>query len=137
MLRRTSWAIPWFSSLGNEFNDDMGAGAGFALNVFLREGDNVYRTYFTTATGVERLGSSWAFLDLTGRRPGNTHRKAGHRPHRTNGGAYMTSTKGQPEAMDLTSTHKNRKPRHDHDNEPTLGREELAPWGVWGLGPPA
>lgn len=63
--KRMGWTIPWYSSLGNDFNDDMGAGDGFALNVFLRDGDEVYRTYFTTARGVERLGSSWTFLDLT------------------------------------------------------------------------
>ncbi|MEU8200512.1 DUF899 domain-containing protein [Streptosporangium sp. NPDC049046] len=62
---RMGWTIPWFSSLGNDFNDDMGAGDGFALNVFLRDGDTVYRTYLTTGRGVERLGSGWTFLDLT------------------------------------------------------------------------
>ncbi|MFI6512175.1 DUF899 domain-containing protein [Streptosporangium sp. NPDC050855] len=62
---RMGWTIPWFSSLGTGFNEDMGAGDGFALNVFLRDGDEVYRTYFTTGRGVERLGSNWTFLDLT------------------------------------------------------------------------
>lgn len=63
--RRMGWTIPWYSSLGNDFHEDMGVGDGFGLNVFLRDGDAVYRTYFTTARGVERLGSSWTFLDLT------------------------------------------------------------------------
>lgn len=62
---RMGWTIPWFSSLGNDFDDDMGVGGGFGLNVFLRDGDDVYRTYFTTSRGVERLGSGWTFLDLT------------------------------------------------------------------------
>ncbi|GAA5128689.1 DUF899 domain-containing protein [Haloechinothrix salitolerans] len=62
---RMGWTIPWYSSLGNSFHDDMDAGDGFGLNVFLRDGDEVYRTYFTTGRGVERLGSSWTFLDLT------------------------------------------------------------------------
>lgn len=62
---RMGWTIPWYSSLGNNFHDDMDAGDGFGLNVFLRDGDDVYRTYFTTGRGVERLGSSWTFLDLT------------------------------------------------------------------------
>ncbi|GAA3408163.1 DUF899 domain-containing protein [Streptosporangium vulgare] len=62
---RMGWTIPWFSSLGNDFNDDMDAGDGFALNVFLRDGDAVYRTYSTAGRGVERLGSGWTFLDLT------------------------------------------------------------------------
>lgn len=62
---RMGWTIPWYSSLGNTFNEDMGAGDGFALNVFLRNGDEVFRTYSTTGRGVERLGSNWTFLDLT------------------------------------------------------------------------
>jgi predicted dithiol-disulfide oxidoreductase (DUF899 family) len=62
---RMGWTIPWVSSLGSDFNDDMDAGDGFALNVFLRDGGTVYRTYATTGRGVEQLGSSWSFLDLT------------------------------------------------------------------------
>ncbi len=37
----------------------------FGLSVFLRDGDDVYRTYFTDRRGVEPLGSVWSFLDLT------------------------------------------------------------------------
>ena len=33
--------------------------------VFLRDGDAVYRTYYTGARGVEYLGSHWSYLDLT------------------------------------------------------------------------
>jgi predicted dithiol-disulfide oxidoreductase (DUF899 family) len=62
---RMGWTVPWVSSLGSDFNDDMDAGDGFALNVFLRDGGTVYRTYVTTGRGVEQLGSSWSFLDLT------------------------------------------------------------------------
>ncbi|MFG1677393.1 DUF899 domain-containing protein [Micromonospora sp. NPDC049282] len=65
LRRRMGWALPWYSSLNNSFNVDMGAGDGFGLNVFLRVGDQVFRTYSTTARGVERLGSNWTFLDLT------------------------------------------------------------------------
>jgi predicted dithiol-disulfide oxidoreductase (DUF899 family) len=35
------------------------------LSVFLRAGDDVYRTHFTNRRGVEALGSVWTFLDLT------------------------------------------------------------------------
>ena len=37
------------------FADNCGAGAGFALSVFLSDGDDIYRTYSTTARGVDRL----------------------------------------------------------------------------------
>ncbi|GII95104.1 DUF899 domain-containing protein [Sinosporangium siamense] len=64
--RRMGWTIPWYSAAdGGAFNHDMGAGDGFALNVFLRDGEEVYRTYVTGGRGVERLGSTWTFLDLT------------------------------------------------------------------------
>ena len=38
---------------------------GFALQVFLRDGDRVFLTYETRGRGVEALGSVWTFLDLT------------------------------------------------------------------------
>jgi predicted dithiol-disulfide oxidoreductase (DUF899 family) len=63
------WTVPWFSSFGSDFNVDFGVttheGEKFGLSVFLRDGDNVYRTYFTSGRGVEALGSTWTFLDLT------------------------------------------------------------------------
>jgi hypothetical protein len=40
-------------------------GETFGLSVFLRDGDSVFRTYFTSGRGVEALGSNWTFLDLT------------------------------------------------------------------------
>ncbi len=67
--KRMGWTVPWFSSSDSDFNDDFGlttdAGEIFGLSVFLRDGKRVYRTYFTTNRGVEALGSTWTFLDLT------------------------------------------------------------------------
>jgi predicted dithiol-disulfide oxidoreductase (DUF899 family) len=67
--KRMGWTIPWFSSAGTDFNKDFGLstpkGETFGLSVFLRDGDQVYRTYCTTYRGVEALGSVWSFLDLT------------------------------------------------------------------------
>jgi predicted dithiol-disulfide oxidoreductase (DUF899 family) len=67
--KRMGWTIPWFSSEDSDFNVDFGVttdqGETFGLNVFLRDGDDVYRTYFTSGRGVEALGSVWTFLDLT------------------------------------------------------------------------
>ena len=74
---RMGWTIPWYSSHESDFNVDFGVGpetaqAGlyqdgesFGLSVFIRGGDDVFRTYFTTHRGVEALGSVWTFLDLT------------------------------------------------------------------------
>jgi predicted dithiol-disulfide oxidoreductase (DUF899 family) len=40
-------------------------GEGFALSAFLRDGGDVYRTYFTKSRGVEPIGTVWSFLDRT------------------------------------------------------------------------
>ena len=75
--RRMGWSIPWVSSSDSDFNVDFGVspetpqptvyqdGESFGLSVFLRDGDGIFRTYFTSARGVEALGSVWSFLDLT------------------------------------------------------------------------
>lgn len=67
--KRMGWTWPWYSSAGTEFNDDFGvttaAGEQPGLSVFLRDGEDVYRTYFTTGRGLETLGPVWTFLDLT------------------------------------------------------------------------
>jgi predicted dithiol-disulfide oxidoreductase (DUF899 family) len=67
--QRMGWPAPWFSSEASDFNVDFGVttddGETFGLSIFLRDGDSVHRTYFTSARGVEALGSIWTFLDLT------------------------------------------------------------------------
>jgi predicted dithiol-disulfide oxidoreductase (DUF899 family) len=75
--QRMGWSIPWYSSFGSDFNVDLGVspeqpkedvyqdGESFGLSVFIRDGDDVFRTYFTNQRGVEALGSVWTFLDLT------------------------------------------------------------------------
>jgi predicted dithiol-disulfide oxidoreductase (DUF899 family) len=67
--KRMGWTFPWLSSEGTDFNKDFGLstpqGETFGLSVFLRDGDDVYRTYFTNGRGVESLGPVWSFLDVT------------------------------------------------------------------------
>jgi predicted dithiol-disulfide oxidoreductase (DUF899 family) len=67
--RRMGWKLPWVSSFQNDFNRDFGVTIDdrdtFGLSVFLRDGDDVFRTYFTNGRGVEALGSNWTLLDLT------------------------------------------------------------------------
>jgi predicted dithiol-disulfide oxidoreductase (DUF899 family) len=62
---RMGWTVPFVSSRGTSFADDCGAGEAFGLSVFLRDGDEVYQTYFTTARGVDRLRFDFNILDLT------------------------------------------------------------------------
>jgi predicted dithiol-disulfide oxidoreductase (DUF899 family) len=40
-------------------------GETFALSAFFRDGDAIYRTYYTTGRGVETIGPVWTLLDLT------------------------------------------------------------------------
>ncbi|MBW6390700.1 DUF899 domain-containing protein [Billgrantia antri] len=75
---RMEWQYPtWYSSLGSDFNRDMGVtscschapdtdrGERHGISVFLRDGERVFRTYFSGKRGVEYLGSLWTYLDLT------------------------------------------------------------------------
>jgi len=74
--KRMGWSLPWYSSFGTDFNPDFEVGPvtprkdedqdgeTFGLSVFLRDGDDVLRTYFTHRRGVEALGSVWSYLDL-------------------------------------------------------------------------
>jgi predicted dithiol-disulfide oxidoreductase (DUF899 family) len=64
LRQRFGWKVPWYSSYGTTFNDDMGL-SYFGLSVLLRDGDDVFRTYFTTARGVDRLRLDFNLLDLT------------------------------------------------------------------------
>ncbi len=67
--RRMGWTVPWFSSFGCDFNADFEVTRDgeekSGVSVFLRDGDSVYRTWFTSGRGDEMLGSVWSFLDLT------------------------------------------------------------------------
>jgi predicted dithiol-disulfide oxidoreductase (DUF899 family) len=58
------WTLPFVSSHGTSFSADCGVGGGFMLSVFLRDGADVYRTYSTTARGVDRLVFVHSILDL-------------------------------------------------------------------------
>ena len=67
--KRMGWKIRWVSSAGNTFNRDFGLSADdgerHGLSVFIRDGEEIFRTYFTSQRGLEMLGSVWSFLDLT------------------------------------------------------------------------
>jgi hypothetical protein len=58
--------MDWYSSSESSFGADVGAppGAGFAVNVFLRDGDKVYRTWHTDGRGTEQLSYTFALIDI-------------------------------------------------------------------------
>ncbi len=90
---RMDWTVPWYSSFGSDFNYDFHVtmdesvtpiehnyedaetlerkgidqleGELPGISVFLRDDDVVYHTYSTYARGMEQVGGSNYFLDLT------------------------------------------------------------------------
>jgi predicted dithiol-disulfide oxidoreductase (DUF899 family) len=62
---RMGWQdIPWYT-LTDEFDADFGVDEWHGTNAFLRNGDNVFRTYLVNGRGDEAMGSTWAYLDIT------------------------------------------------------------------------
>jgi len=62
---RMGWEVPWYSVVGTGFQEASGTTEYFALQVFLRDGEQAFLTYETRSRGVEALGPVWSFLDLT------------------------------------------------------------------------
>jgi predicted dithiol-disulfide oxidoreductase (DUF899 family) len=61
---KMGWTMPFVSSHGTTFAADCGADY-FMLSMFLRDGEDVYRTYSTTARGVDRVLFVNNILDLS------------------------------------------------------------------------
>ncbi len=64
--QRVGNAMDWYSTAGSSFGSDMGAppGGGFGVNVFLRDGDTVCRTWHTNGRGCEQLSHTFPLVDL-------------------------------------------------------------------------
>ncbi|NMO02846.1 DUF899 family protein [Gordonia sp. TBRC 11910] len=58
--------MTWYSTADSPFGSDVDAPphGGFAVNVFLRDGADVYRTWHTTGRGTEQLGYTFGLLDV-------------------------------------------------------------------------
>jgi predicted dithiol-disulfide oxidoreductase (DUF899 family) len=62
---RMGWADwPWYTT-ADDFSDDFDVGQYFGVNVFVRDGDQIYRSYYTTSRAAEDLTSIWGLLDIT------------------------------------------------------------------------
>jgi predicted dithiol-disulfide oxidoreductase (DUF899 family) len=61
---RMGWDMPWYT-ITDDFDVDFGVGEWHGTNAFIREGDDVFRTYFIDARGDEHMGSTWSYLDIT------------------------------------------------------------------------
>ncbi len=62
---RMGWEqIPWYT-LTDDFDADFGVAEWHGTNAFIRDGDEIFRTYFVDSRGDEAMGSTWAYLDIT------------------------------------------------------------------------
>ena len=63
--RRVGNQLTGYSTSDSQFGADVGAppSGGFALNVFLRDGDTVYRTWHSSGRGTEQLSHTFALVD--------------------------------------------------------------------------
>jgi predicted dithiol-disulfide oxidoreductase (DUF899 family) len=58
------WNIPWFTITDN-FDTDFGVNEWHGTNVFFRDGNRAFRTYFINNRGDEQMGGTWNYLDIT------------------------------------------------------------------------
>jgi predicted dithiol-disulfide oxidoreductase (DUF899 family) len=65
LKERMDWQhIPWYT-ITDDFDTDFGVRDWHGTNAFVRDGDKVFRTYLVNARGDERMGGTWAYLDIT------------------------------------------------------------------------
>ncbi len=65
LKERMGWNnIPWVT-ITDSFDLDFGVDEWHGTNVFYRDGDRVFRTYFLNNRGDEQLGGTWNYLDIT------------------------------------------------------------------------
>lgn len=61
---RMGWSMPWYT-ITDGFDADFGVDEWHGHNVFIRDGAQVFRTYFINSRGDEALGTVWSYLDAT------------------------------------------------------------------------
>jgi predicted dithiol-disulfide oxidoreductase (DUF899 family) len=93
------WDVPWYSA--QESADALLAGREFGMLVcYLRQGDRVFETYWTTGRGVEGMAPSYGLLDMTvyGRQETWEDSPSGWPQHWANTGEQFR-TNGRPTAQ--------------------------------------
>ena len=65
LQERMGWQrIPWFE-LTDDWDGDFDVDQWHGTNAFVRTDDGIYRTYWIDGRGDERMGGTWAYLDIT------------------------------------------------------------------------
>ena len=62
---RMEWnKIPWYT-ITDSFDKDFGVAEYHGHNAFIRDGEQVFLTYFINGRGDEAMGTVWSYLDMT------------------------------------------------------------------------
>ena len=136
LKERMGWTMPWYT-ITDSFDTDFGVDEWHGHNVFFRDGDKVFRTYFINSRGDEAMGSTWSYLDITplGRQETwEDSPRVTPRPRRTNGGTGTTITPPRPHPIrngsqcptlekppSESATHRRK---HDRGQKTCQGREQ-------------
>src|SRR5919107_1250855 len=64
LKERHGWEhIPWYT-ITDDWDKDFGVDEWHGHNAFIREGNQIYRTYFIDSRGDEAMGTTWSYLDM-------------------------------------------------------------------------
>lgn len=61
---RMGWEMPWYT-ITDSFDKDFGVDEWHGHNVFVRDGERIFRTYYINNRGDEAMGTVWSYLDVT------------------------------------------------------------------------
>ena len=126
---RMGWKMPWYT-ITDSFDKDFGVDQWHGHNVFFRDGERVFRTYFINNRGDEAMGTTWSYLDITplGRQETWEDSPEGYpQTRRTNGGTGTTTTTPRPR---LTRSGSNdNRPRRSRPKARRRGESELEEGG--------
>jgi predicted dithiol-disulfide oxidoreductase (DUF899 family) len=61
---RMGWDVPWYTTL-DDFSADFDVPEYWGVNVFLRDDEKIYRSFFASGRSAEDLSSIWGLLDIT------------------------------------------------------------------------
>ncbi len=65
LKERMGWQlIPWYT-LTDDFDKDFDVDEWHGHNAFIREGEQIFRTYLINGRGDEAIGSTWSYMDMT------------------------------------------------------------------------
>lgn len=61
---RMGWDVPWYTT-ADDFSADFGVDQYWGINVFLRDSEDIYRSFYASGRAAEDLASVWGLLDIT------------------------------------------------------------------------